>query len=497
MTIKILGKIIKSKLWDYLFSLILLLSSSFLAFYKLGKSSLTNWDEGIYANVVAEMGKFPNIITTCLGKVSLEKPPFGFWLHYLGTSLFGLNNFGLRAPSSLFFVASVLILYFFLKKFYSNILSFIISFSFLICPLFYFQHFIRTADLDMYFLFFTILSFYFYVSSWKKPQLIWLSGLMTGIAFMTRGYVALLILLVISCHWLWLRRREYGKKIKPLDYIFPFLLIVLPWHIYAFVFYRPEFINSYLGYHFWLRITTPLEGHNGGGLYYFSYGLKRLSVFIWLFLVAIIYSTVRFFKTKRDEDLLWILWFWLFILPLQLMETRIRWYIIGLIPSLFFLLAAVVNALLNRFKKNNIILITLFSLLFIGYFSLFLQNSIDYVLKPAILPIDILTNYLDNRPTKPDKILVYSYLEDFSGFAVDFQWIKIDKYEITWLKNASDFQQNISNNINFVLLTDSESYQEINEYMPYENSYNVINYEYSKNGWGSVYKPVMIDSRKY
>jgi len=484
----------ESRVWTYVFIIILFSFSIFLSFYNLGKQSLNNWDEGIYAEITAGMEKMPSFSMTYFGADWLQKPFLGFWLHSAGVDLFGLNNFGLRAMSSLFFVGSVLLFYYLLKKFYSKTLSFLISLAFLVCPLFYSVHMIRTADLDVYFLFFTILSFFLYVLSWEKTGLFWLSGLSAGLAFMTRGYSAVLIVLVIGLHYLWLRRSEQGRKLRFLNFFVTFLIIILPWHIYAFIAHHSEFINNYLGYHFWGRITIPLEGHVGDAWFYISYLSNRLFIFIMVFLGAALFVPIKFVRQFKNEDLLWILWFWIFFLSLQVMQTKITWYIAALIPSLFCLLASLSDYLALKAKENVIRFNVVALLLFICYFISFFIYSFDYVWRPIILPVDTFGAYLERRSSEPDAILVLSKLDDLQGPAAKFQWSRIGKYNVIWLKEANEIPTYLKDDTNFVILTDGGSYQELKGILPKNRAYSIKLLDYFEDAWGANGVPVILDS---
>ena len=466
----------------------------FFAFFNLGKTTLYNWDEGIYANLTAEMGKIPSFSLSHGGEPWLQKPVFGIWLHSVGVDLFGLNNFGLRAMSAFSFVMSAFVLYLLLRKFYSNILAFIITMSFGVCPLLFFPHIIRTADLDTYFLFFSIASIYLYVLSWSRPRLFWLAGVFVGLAFMARGYIAILIFFVIFFHWFWLKRQGKTQNLKLAYMAGAFLLIVLPWHIYSYLAHPLVFINSYIDYSFWQRLVTPLEGHAGGPWFYTDFALYELSIFFLVFLAAIIYVPIEMARSFKDEDCLWLLWFWIFFLTLQLMDTKIIWYLMGVAPALFCLVAAAFDHWLKNTSHKTVLIVSA-AILGLAYFTCFFINAFYYVWRPVILPIDMLDNYLSEKSVKPDIIFVYSKLDELKGPAADFQWNKLHHDNVVWVDKISDIQLGLSGQKKCLIVTDNVSEPEISSYFVKRFTSAPVILGFDQTAWGDFGNVIVLDQK--
>lgn len=436
------------------FIFLLAFFAGFLAFYGLGRSSLDDWDECVYASVTAGMGSVASLSGTYAGGVWLDKPICGIWLHRLGADLFGLNNFGLRSMSSLAFTGAVLLLYLLLKRFYSPLTAFLTAAAFAVCPIFYGPHMARTANLDMYFLFFTVLAFYFYALSWERPRLFWAAGLAAGAAFMTRGYIAALIPLVVWLHWLFTRRGK-GAALKFSHFTAAFLLAVLPWHIYSFVLYHDRFLDYYLGYQMWERVAKPIETHGGGGWYYYSYAFSRFSYFFYLFLAAAAYAQVRLFRELRREDLLWTIWFWVFFLALQLTGTKLYWYMTGLIPALFCFIPAALRPLNTGSRTARAAAATLA----LAYFAIFSAGAVKYIRRVITLPTETVLDYISRRGARPDTILTYPALGRFTGPGAQYHWIDLSGYRVDRLEKASDLAGYCARHDNFILVTDGENYR--------------------------------------
>ncbi|MEK7538038.1 MAG: phospholipid carrier-dependent glycosyltransferase, partial [Patescibacteria group bacterium] len=70
--------------------------------WRLNSVPLTNWDEGIYANVNLELFRSHDWTKlTYFGKDFLEKPPLQFWLTYPLIGVFGPTELAMRLWSAL------------------------------------------------------------------------------------------------------------------------------------------------------------------------------------------------------------------------------------------------------------------------------------------------------------------------------------------------------------------------------------------------------------
>ena len=67
----------------------------------LGHKPLTNWDEGIYAEISREMLSLGVIVPHWNYQPWFEKPPLMLWITALFFKLFGIHEFWARAGSAL------------------------------------------------------------------------------------------------------------------------------------------------------------------------------------------------------------------------------------------------------------------------------------------------------------------------------------------------------------------------------------------------------------
>ena len=114
-------------------------------------------------------------------------PPLGKWLIGIGIKLFGNNEFGWRSSSALFGSASVLLIYLIAKRlFKSEFLSLSAALLMALDGLSLVMS--RVALLDIFLMFFILLTFYFLLK-----ENYWLSGLVIGLGVSTKWSAAFLI----------------------------------------------------------------------------------------------------------------------------------------------------------------------------------------------------------------------------------------------------------------------------------------------------------------
>ena len=121
------------------------------------------------------------------GSEFVVHPPFGKWLIGIGIRLFGNNEFGWRSSSALFGSASVLLIYLIAKRlFKSEFLALSAALLMAVDGLSLVMS--RVALLDIFLMFFILLTFYFLLK-----ENYWLSGVAIGLGLSTKWSAAFLI----------------------------------------------------------------------------------------------------------------------------------------------------------------------------------------------------------------------------------------------------------------------------------------------------------------
>jgi 4-amino-4-deoxy-L-arabinose transferase-like glycosyltransferase len=83
-----------------------------------------------------------------------------------------------------------------------------------------------------------------------------------------------------------------------------------------------------------MRTVSPLEGHVGGYLYYFSYLVNNENLF-WVILLPFAIGLCAFNSVikRLKEDTLILVWMLIVLVVFTFAQTKIRWYILPVFPA--------------------------------------------------------------------------------------------------------------------------------------------------------------------
>ena len=318
--------------------------SAILAFSTIFLVDLTSgplWiaDERIYSQWAFHMLKNGDYLTPwAFGNVSmwLAKPPLFMWLMSLSYQLFGINNFATRFWNPVFGTLSLVLIFYLGKELYNRHVG---LFSALILGTFItFNVFARRAMTDVPFIFFVIGSIYFLLLSEKREntnKYAALGGLFFGLAFMTKQIAALLIPLIIFTYFATTGRgirflfTERFNRFWQIGF-----MITTPWLIYMILSFGPVFWDNFFVYSGVNRITTVVEGHFGGYLYYFDF-LASQENLLWVTLLPLAVGLCVFNSSVKrvKEDALILSWMTIVLVLFAFVQTKIVWYILPAYPA--------------------------------------------------------------------------------------------------------------------------------------------------------------------
>ncbi len=259
----------------------LMVFAGLLFFPFLGNVHLFDWDEINFAESAREMLVSGNWRMVQINfELFHEKPPFFIWLQALSMKVWGINEYAARFPNAVCGVFTVLIVWAIGRRLYTGRLA--TYWSLLFCasllPHFYF----KSGIIDPVFNLFIFLGIYFiYLISftnefddrkthrWKQRWYIVLSSLFTGLAVLTKGPVAvLLIMLTILVVFVW----NKGKITIGFKHLFMWAfwisLIVAAWLSLEFKRNGMQFLRPFFEYQIRL-LTTGDAGHSGPWFYHF------------------------------------------------------------------------------------------------------------------------------------------------------------------------------------------------------------------------------------
>ncbi|MGH2360156.1 MAG: glycosyltransferase family 39 protein, partial [bacterium] len=245
--------------------------ASVILFTGLGRSALWDRDETKYAQAVIEMARHNEwMIPTVDGVPFLEKPILLYWCARLSIGLWGADEFGFRFPSALLGVLTCVIVYLLgrtLRGRRTGLLSAIIlSSSFLFVGGFH----LLLADPLL--VFFTTLSFLFYVYSLDRTA--WIAGsyLAIGLAVLSKGPIGFFPApIFLMFEWMRGNSRSPSSRLQSLlkhvGLSFLAVAVAAPWFMYSFR-VQEQASSSFFLYDNVARFLRGMEGHTGPMLYY-------------------------------------------------------------------------------------------------------------------------------------------------------------------------------------------------------------------------------------
>jgi len=365
------------------YAIILVLLSCILFPIAIGSVHLFDWDEVNFAEIAREMIVNKNYLNVQINYQPFwEKPPLFFWLQALSMKIFGVNEFASRFPNVLIGISSIMTLFYMGKKFISDKFAFIWALSYLgsILPHFYF----KTGIIDPLFNFFIFLSLYFIylyqVNYQKKPLL--LASILVGLAVLTKGPVAILIVLLVVFFFVIYKWKTI--KIKILDLVIAITIICFITSLW----FISEILNGggialfkeFIAYQ--IRLFTSSEAGHGEPFYYhfivLFFGCFPIS------LIAIPYILKKNFsdaKTALEKDFytLNFILFWVVLLLFSITTTKIVHYSSLCYFPLSFMAAYIIYKNINENKNLHKISFVLLS--FVGVFLGLIFTALPLIVK--------------------------------------------------------------------------------------------------------------------
>lgn len=308
---------------------IIILGATLLFVPFLGTTHLFDWDEINFAEASREMLVTGNWAIPQIGfEPFWEKPPLFFWLQAIAMKIFGVNEFAARFPNAVCGIITLLVLYRLGKKMVSDQFGWMwtLIYAGSLLPQLYF----KSGIIDPWFNLFIFLAVYQLAaySEWHNQRpvsRILLAGLFTGLAVMTKGPVALLI--VGLCYGVFALLNRFRNFMKPLHILYFLLVTALAgsiWFIALLMNGQQHIITEFIVYQVRL-FQTEDAGHGGPFFYHF------IVLLIGCFpAAALSILSMRIRQRTNDTPRHFLLWmsilFWVTLLLFSIVKTKIVHY---------------------------------------------------------------------------------------------------------------------------------------------------------------------------
>jgi 4-amino-4-deoxy-L-arabinose transferase-like glycosyltransferase len=373
----------------------------------LGKVHLLDWDEINFAESAREMLVSGDWLTVQIGfEPFWEKPPVFIWLQALCMRIFGIGEFAARLPNAIFGILTLLTVYRIGRKIHGesfgkwwalaylgSILPHLYARSGIIDPVFnlfifiglyqfyrgYISHFAdhlgvpatparmhSPASRSGYPLqpdmgesqpegksFQPISGVRFYPSREAFWSTIWpylLAGLFTGLAVLTKGPVAWLIMgLSLGVYWISTRFKAPLPLLGLFSWLISSCLVAGLWFLAIALVHGPELISDFVTYQIRL-FSTKDSGHGG----FFGY---HFVVLLFGCFPASILALRQLISTQKQQNDLFTIWmqclFWTVLILFSIVGTKIVHYSSMCYLPLAYLAAKELNqANLSRWQQR-------------------------------------------------------------------------------------------------------------------------------------------------
>ncbi len=229
--------------------------------------SLYMLDEVKNAGCAREMYERADLVTPTFNQeLRTDKPPLHYFFMMASYTLFGPSSFSARLFSGLFGLATVLLTWFFARKYFGERTANLTSLVLLSSIGFHFQF--HLAVPDPYLIFFVTLAVLSFFEYWMEGKWPWLVSFYVslGLSVLTKGPIGLLLPGLIAL--LFLIQQKALKwpsivRLRPIIGLLIFAAVTLPWYWAVHVATDGAWTYGFFVGHNVERFQEPKEGHGG------------------------------------------------------------------------------------------------------------------------------------------------------------------------------------------------------------------------------------------
>ena len=336
-------------------------------------------DEFRYAEIPREMLATGDFTVPHLdGLRYFEKPVLGYWINALSMKIFGENRFAVRFPSALAAGLTAFMVFMAAKKFSGFNGGILASAGLLTCFQFFGIGVFNVLD-SIFSMFVTgaiLLSFFAYMENKAKQKICFLalSGFFCGLAFLTKGFIAFALpVLVMMPFLIWEGRlKDFFKYLWTPVAVAG--LVVLPWGLKIYS-REPDFWN----YFFWTEhIKRFLSDHpQHQNPFYFFIPVILAGAMPWTALLGAAIPGIK--KTGFRDPFIRFAGCW-FLFPFLFFSAsagKLATYILPCFPPLMILIAAGLLKAPESEKTFNTGAFILSGLVFLCFILIFFSQTLN------------------------------------------------------------------------------------------------------------------------
>jgi 4-amino-4-deoxy-L-arabinose transferase-like glycosyltransferase len=316
---------------EFKFHVLISIAAALLFLPLIGSFDLFDWDELNFAESAREMLVSGNFAKVQIGfEPFWEKPPLFIWMQALCMKLFGVNEFAARLPNAIAGIITLNFLYFIGRKIRNHFMGmfWVLAYAGSIAPFLYF----RSGIIDPVFNLFILCALYQLFLSEKASQNsenprgpLMLAAVFTGLAILTKGPVAVLILITVYGIRLFSNRKfVWHGWLNSLLAITACIAIAGLWFIPEWIHSGSWFLKEFIHYQTTL-FKGQIEWHNQPWYYH-------IVVLLFLCFPASIFALPYLVRNSEyaGTDKVWSSYmrsmFWVVLVIFSLSTTKIIHY---------------------------------------------------------------------------------------------------------------------------------------------------------------------------
>lgn len=328
----------------------------------LGSWGLTESSEARYAEISREMVISGNYLQPkLLGIYHFHKPPLTYYITALGYKAFGINEFGARFFLGVSLLFEILLIFKIgLLLFKNEKIAFASALIYLSFPIVLVAA--RNLTTDCYLATFILWAIYLWLQYKHKKPKVFLYGFyaVLGLAFLTKGPVALLPALVFIACWKIVKKERLKISVHSILGVMVFLIIASSWFILVII-DKPELWRYFTVNHIYDRAITAKTFHRSEPFWYY-FAFAPLVGLPWIFFILFksLENLKPIFKRGSIELLLGAT-FLVLLLVFSLFSSKLILYIL----PIYGFLALLGGSLIGKFSER---MLHVFGNIYMGLF---------------------------------------------------------------------------------------------------------------------------------
>jgi 4-amino-4-deoxy-L-arabinose transferase-like glycosyltransferase len=370
------------------FLIALIALCTILYFFGIAVPSLTDPDDVFYAESAKEMAASGSMLTPVIFEhPQFEKPPLYLWFLVISFKLLGTGAVSARLVSALFGLISVVGTFYFMRKLIDERGAFITA-VILASAVWWIglTHVVLTDMVFSTFVAFSLYSFFIWFKSEKRGYLS-LVALFSALATLTKGPLGLILPLAAGVAFLVINRsrRQLGQFLLGSWWLL-WLVLVLPWFLYAGFKYGNAFLWEFFVNCHWNRLIHA--EHHGFNTLYFYPGVITVGLIPWTCYLPLVGAGFRRLKT---EYLFAIVWFVVMFVIFSAAQSKLSTYISPVFPALAMLIGlSLTGEQIARYRVFAVTALLVIAGIGLGIAPLFLHKDFPEFVMPGLMSFGVI-----------------------------------------------------------------------------------------------------------